>query len=122
MSINFKRASILMTFCIAASIGLLSLIPLSVPQGMPGTDKTHHFIAYAFLVLPIAIQSPRSLIWLIPMAAVFGGLIEIVQPYVNRFGEWRDFQADLFGIALGVFIGLGLRRCVPTQYRRQLNN
>ncbi len=40
----------------------------------------------------------------------YGGLIEIIQPYTGRLGEWKDFQADVVGALLGVLFGLTLHR------------
>jgi len=34
-----------------------------------------------------------------------GASIEIIQPYVNRFGDFNDFKADCIGILLGYFSG-----------------
>ena len=34
-----------------------------------------------------------------------GAGIEIIQPYVNRFGDFNDFKADCIGILLGYFSG-----------------
>ena len=92
--------AISLTCALAVVIGILALVPLSVPQGVPGTDKTHHVIAFAALVLPVSVLSPRSLVWLLPCVIAYGGLIEIIQPYTGRFGEWKDFRADLIGAIL----------------------
>jgi VanZ family protein len=48
------------------------------------------------------------LIWI--TAVAFGGLIEIVQPYVGRGAEWADLVADGLGAALGVSLGLFIRK------------
>ena len=113
-----KRIAVLLTCFIALLIGALTLIPLPVPQGVPGNDKTHHVIAFAVLMLPLAILSPRALIWLLPAAIAYGGLIEIIQPYAGRFREWQDFQADVVGVLIGVALGLAIRRLVPARYWR----
>jgi VanZ family protein len=34
-----------------------------------------------------------------------GASIEIIQPYVNRFGDLNDFKADVIGILLGYLLG-----------------
>jgi len=36
--------------------------------------------------------------------------IEIIQPYVNRFGDIKDFQADTLGVFLGLLTGILVRR------------
>jgi VanZ family protein len=37
---------------------------------------------------------------------ILGGLIEFVQPYVNRYGELLDFMANLSGVIIGSLIGI----------------
>ena len=36
----------------------------------------------------------------------FGALIELVQPYLNRFGDIQDFQADAIGVLIGFALGV----------------
>ena len=76
---------------------------------MPGTDKTHHLIAYGCLALPAALGASKRLMLLLLFFVVFGGAIELIQPYVNRYGEWLDFVANTTGVALGAMIGSYLR-------------
>ena len=114
-----KRAAILLTCVLAVLIGILALVPLSVPQGVPGTDKTHHVIAFAVLVLPVSVLSPRTLIWLLPMAIVYGGVIEIIQPYTGRFGELKDLWADIVGVIIGAAVGLACRGLIMPLVRRK---
>lgn len=33
-------------------------------------------------------------------------MIELIQPYVNRYGEWQDMHANTGGIAIGLLIGI----------------
>ena len=42
--------------------------------------------------------------------AGYGGLIELVQPYVGRSRELADWTADLKGIAVGTLAGVGVNR------------
>ena len=69
---------------------------------MPGTDKTHHFIAYCALMLPTALAKPKH--W--PLLALFfigwSAAIELIQPYVNRYGEWLDLLANATGVLSAV--------------------
>ncbi len=53
--------------------------------------------------------SARTLFTVIPAAILFGGAIELIQPYVGREGEWADFVADVIGIGCGVVLGLTIR-------------
>jgi len=92
------------TLLLLASIATLSLWPVAHLPSVPGTDKTHHFIAYAALMLPTALRKPKH--WLIITFAflAFSGAIELIQPYVNRYGEWLDMAANSFGLIFGFIL------------------
>ena len=85
-------------------ITTFSLSPLDSLPEAPGSDKTHHFIAYAALAFPTALRKPRQWPIIILGFALYSGLIELIQPLVNRYGEWMDFLAN----ACGLFIGVAL--------------
>ncbi|MFV0515662.1 MAG: VanZ family protein [Jhaorihella sp.] len=104
-----RKAALGVTAVLAVAIGLLTLLPLAAPPGMPGADKSHHVIAFAALTLPCALLHPRLLVWLLPAAVLYGGAIEIVQPSVGREGEWADFLADALGAGFGTAAGFALR-------------
>ncbi len=70
------------------------------------SDKLHHFIGYFLFALPIAIAKPRYWQFLLGLLLVYSGLIELVQPYVNRSCEWFDFTANSLGLLLGTLSGL----------------
>ena len=98
----------LVTIFILLIIAFLSLYPLPELPGVPGTDKTHHLVAYFFLALPSGLKKPNKWVIFILLFIVFGGVIEIIQPYVNRYGEWLDFLANTIGVILGFFLGIVL--------------
>ena len=112
-----KATALALTATLSFMVLTLSLTPLRTPPPVPGTDKLHHLIAYAALVLPAAALHPRALIWVLPLAVGLGGLIEIVQPYVNRVGEWADFIAGLKGVAIGLGLGLILSGAIAARRR-----
>jgi len=89
------------TLLLLISIATLSLWPAAKLPDVPGTDKTHHFIAYAALMLPAALRQPKYLIVISLCFIGFSGLIELIQPYVNRYGEWLDLAANIIGILCG---------------------
>lgn len=94
----------------AAMIAVLTLVPLPLPPvRVAGGDKTRHLIAFGALVAPVAFLWPRALLWIIPAAIAYGGLIELIQPRVGRMAEWGDFRADTLGVCLGAATGLLLR-------------
>ena len=118
-----RLISIWLTITLAACIAALTLMPLSTPQAIPGTDKIHHIIAFMALTLPCAAFYPKALFRLMLTATTYGALIEVIQPYIGRSGEFTDFFADLAGIGLGASLGLPLNmilmRSAPLRPLRQ---
>lgn len=100
-------APLAVTVVLAALIGYLTLAPIQNP-GVPGTDKSHHFIAFAALACPLSLARPRIAPWAILAAAAYGGAIELIQPLVGRDKELLDFISDAVGAVLGGAIGVGL--------------
>ena len=45
---------------LAALIGLATLTPVQQLPDAPGTDKLHHVIAFAVLVLPMSFAKPHQ--------------------------------------------------------------
>ena len=91
-------------------IGALSLAPLPELPDAPGNDKLHHLIAYALLAfLALLPRNTRGAALAALLAVIaYGGLIELVQPYVNRYGEFGDFFANGVGAVLGGLLALGV--------------
>jgi len=59
-------------------------------------------------MLPAALRRPKH--WLLYglFFIVYSGVIELVQPFVNRYGEWLDLLANATGVLLGAVIGTGI--------------
>ncbi len=95
---------LLFTIVIALIITGLSLYPMESLPSVPGTDKTHHFIAYGALAFPIALARPKKWLFSIVGLLVCSGAIELLQPYVNRYGEWLDLGANGLGLVVGILI------------------
>lgn len=93
-----------LTLVLLVSIATLSLWPVASLPTVPGTDKTHHFIAYAALMLPTALRQPKHWMLLTFAFLAFSGAIELIQPYVNRYGEWLDMAANAIGLLFGFVI------------------
>lgn len=105
------------TILILLSITLLSLTPLDELPAAPGSDKLHHLIAYAALTIPLALKKPRYWGLIILAFLLYSGLIEIIQPYVNRYGEWADMLAN----SLGIFCGLLFAELLNCAFPVKLN-
>jgi VanZ family protein len=99
------------------AIGALSLAPLETLPSAPGSDKLHHFISYAALCFPLLVKDMGLARIVLPVAIAYGGLIELIQPYVNRYGEWLDFGAN----AAGCFIGAGLALLARSIWAKRLD-
>lgn len=99
-----KTYWVAITLFILMAITLLSLWPADQLPSVPGTDKTHHFIAYAGLMFPVALRQPKY--WVVIGLTFIGwsGAIELIQPYANRYGEWLDMLANSGGVVCGVLL------------------
>lgn len=99
-----KTYWVAITLVMLTAITILSLWPLEKLPMIPGSDKSHHLIAYAALMLPTGLRKPKY--W--PLIGLFfigwSGAIELLQPYVNRYGEWMDTAANAGGVACGLII------------------
>lgn len=103
------RFHFIITVVLIVIITALSLWPVANLPAVPGSDKTHHFIAYGALMFPSAFcfLSTKQFKKLIAFALFFvaySGAIELIQPYVNRYGEWLDLAANSAGLVCGIVL------------------
>jgi VanZ family protein len=101
--IEFMRKYwVMISVLILTFITALSLLPLAKLSPVSGSDKIHHFIAYAMLMFPVSLRKPKC--W--PVYGLFfilwSGSIELLQPFVNRYGEWMDLAANSIGLVFGM--------------------
>jgi len=85
---------------------------------VPGSDKTHHFIAYAALMLPTALRMPKHWLLIGLFFIIWSGAIELIQPYVNRYGEWLDLLANVAGLLSGLIIARLIHSMFPSNTKR----
>lgn len=106
------RLSLLLTIFLALGVGAATLLPSALPLSadLPGNDKLHHLVGFAVLALPTATLAPRLTWGVLPLLALYGGLIEVVQPWVGRERDLFDLSADLLGLLVGLGLGLLLHR------------
>ena len=110
-----QRHGVSLTLVNLTLVTLLSLWPLDQLPEFPGSDKSHHLIAWAAVVLPLALRRPQSWRLMVFGLAAWGGLIELLQPYVNRYSEWADVAANLAGMGIGLGMSqIGRRLIRPT--------
>lgn len=106
------------TLGVAAVIGVLTLTP-APSFSAPGSDKLHHVLAFAALAFPLPVVRPRLAPWMFFGVVAYGGLIEIIQPYVGRQAEWADLFADAGGALLGASAGAAIGFWRISRSRRQ---
>jgi VanZ family protein len=90
---------------IVVSIWILSLIPLS-QEGIPGTDKFHHALAYftCMLCWGQAYTRPATRLKLALIFIGMGALIECAQGLTTyRTFEWLDMVANAVGVTIAWF-------------------
>ncbi|PSV46159.1 hypothetical protein [Photobacterium indicum] len=95
---------IVITLFLLFIITFLSLSPQPSLPDVPGTDKTHHFIAYAALMFGVALRKPKNWLLIAVLFICWSGGIELIQPYVNRYGEWLDLAANVGGLMCGAIL------------------
>tara|TARA_B100001113_G_C20574309_1_gene390351 strand:- start:7 stop:378 length:372 start_codon:yes stop_codon:yes gene_type:complete len=100
------------TFFIFIIITFLSLYPLQEQPNIPGSDKIHHLIAYSALAIGVGLRRPSNYFLIIIFFSFYSGLIEIIQPYVNRFGEIEDFLFNNLGIFIGLSLGIVINKII----------
>ncbi|MEQ8238470.1 MAG: hypothetical protein RIA69_04615 [Cyclobacteriaceae bacterium] len=102
---------ILITIVLAVLIAITSLIPLPELPPVPGKDKTLHLLAYISLAFPCALARPKFWWFFLPILFIlFGGIIELIQPYVNRYRELLDMLANTCGVMIGSLLGYLFRK------------
>ncbi|TLU65203.1 VanZ family protein [Thalassotalea litorea] len=111
---------VVLTLLLLAIICFLSLYPLAALPPFPGTDKTHHFIAYFALVMPMGLRKPSYWPVVILLFILVGGGIELIQPFVNRYGEWLDLTANVSGVVCGFIFAQMINRIFPDSALQKL--
>ena len=107
-----NRYWIQLSLAMLLAITALSLHPLDNLPEAPGSDKTHHLIAYAALAYPASLRKPKRWQAIITIFALYSGLIELIQPHVNRYGEWMDFLANISGLIIGIALAFLINKLI----------
>ncbi len=95
---------VVLTLLSLMAITISSLWPADQLPPVPGSDKLHHVIAYSILMFPAALRRPNKWVYFGLFFIAYSGGIELVQPYVNRYGEWLDLLANSTGVVCAVVI------------------
>lgn len=105
-------AGYILSGVIAVTATVLMLMPDSPgpPPPVVGLDKIAHAVTFFLVLIPILSVRPATWIWLVPLAAAYGGAIELIQPYFGRGRELGDFIANIVGITLAIPVGRMMHR------------
>ena len=109
---RFRQIAIALTLI---GLGIATVLLLKPMRGAgPGIipDKLAHMIVFFGLALPALILPARRWAWVIAALAVYGGLIELVQPHVGRDAALLDWLANLAGLGVALIVAPLLRRAL----------
>ena len=72
-------------------------------------------------MLPLALTKTKSwqLLWITVGLIIYSGGIELIQPYVNRYGEFADLLANCIGLFCGWLIAQVANRFFPANSHQQ---
>ena len=60
-------------------------------------------------MLPAALRQPKHWLLIGLFFIAWSGALELIQPYVNRYGEWLDLLANAAGVGCGIIVASILR-------------
>jgi VanZ family protein len=115
------RIAICLTLALALVVAVATLTPSDHMPAAPGSDKLHHFLAFGALAFPMAFARPAAFLWIVMAVSAYGGLIELIQPFIGRHSDLRDAAANALGALAGGASG-ALLRILMSRYRRALAN
>jgi VanZ family protein len=101
------RLASLLTIAIGLAIAAFTLTPIA-PNTFSGSDKTHHSLAFFVLALPLSAARPKIAILVAMSVFTYGGLIELIQPFVGRHRDVADIIANGLGAMAGAVVGYAL--------------
>lgn len=52
----------------------------------------------------VALRKPKNWLFIAVLFICWSGGIELIQPYVNRYGEWLDLAANVGGLMCGIIL------------------
>ena len=111
------RVGLSATLLVSLAICAGTLTSFSSSNSFLGDDKLHHVIAFTCFVLPMILVSPRYWRMMVTYSLIFGGMIELAQPYVNKASDPMDLLANAVGAVIGIVMGSALFRF--NQIRKQ---
>ena len=92
-------------WALLAAVVVLSLVSIPQAAPLPGSDKTHHLVAYGTLMYWWGMVQPKHRWrWLIVLPLMGVALEGLQSLNPDRFMEWWDAAANLAGVLLGALL------------------
>ena len=93
---------LVITITLSVVIIFFSFFSVTTPSKMQNTDKYLHTAAYLFLSFSASLRKPTNYILIFIYFVFFGIVIELIQPYFNRYFELLDILANSLGVFLAI--------------------
>ena len=93
---------IAITITLSLIIIFFSFISITQTPTTHSIDKYLHTITYLFLSFPASLRKPTNYILVFIYFFSFGLIIELIQPYFDRYFELFDILANSVGILLAI--------------------
>lgn len=116
------RIAIRFTLGLALVVAVATLTPSDHMPAAPGSDKLHHFLAFGAVAFPMALARPAAFLWIVMAVSAYGGIIEIIQPFMGRHGDVRDAVTNALGALTGGASGALLRILMSRHQQASANN
>ena len=116
---NLQNIALFTALCIAVVIAAATLTPWAGKLAPQGVDKLFHAAGFAVLVIPMLMVRLKSCLVIASLALVFGGAIERIQRYVNRFGDFSEFWPGFMGVLIGVTLAIVFNQFIKECARRR---
>ena len=98
------------TIALSVVIIFFSFFSVTPTSAMQNTDKYLHTAAYLFLSFSASLRKPTNYILIFIYFVSFGIIIELIQPYFNRYFELLDILANSLGVFLAITFADFLRK------------
>jgi nitrate/nitrite transporter NarK len=101
---------LVITIALSVVIIFFSFFSVTPTSAMQNTDKYLHTAAYLFLSFSASLRKPTNYILIFIYFVSFGIIIELIQPYFNRYFELLDILANSLGVFLAITFADFLRK------------
>lgn len=110
-TLNFINNNwLIITAILSIILIFLSFVSINSGSIKYSGDKYLHTATYFFLSFPASLKKPTNYFVISIYFICFGSIIELMQPYFNRYFELLDILANTIGILLAITFADQLRK------------